>query len=160
MKKILTFAALVVGLGLSSQAQDAPKKMKEGRKFMGSKEMVQKRSPEEIAKMRTERLDKELKFTDKQRQEVYAIQLEQAKKRKLNADHQKQMRQQQHNEMKTYHEDLSKLLTPEQQKLMKEKFANRQAFRKRGDGTEGRKFRDGKRSLRHNMEKKTEAVKS
>ena len=79
MKKILALAALIGGLGFSTMAQEAPKSGKMKPRVGEKKEMVRK-SPEEFAKIRTERLDKELKFTDAQREKVYKLNLEQAKK--------------------------------------------------------------------------------
>src|SRR5690606_42045440 len=91
MKKILSFAVLFAGLGFLASAQDSTSIQKRDGKHRNraAQTHFEKKSPEEIAKIRTERLDKELKFSDTQRKEVYAYNLDQANKFKERAEIQK-----------------------------------------------------------------------
>src|SRR5690606_27424586 len=92
-------------------------------------ERMEKKTPEELAKIRTERLDKTLKFTDKQREEVYAYNLDQAKKLKERAEARKGDRRALREEMQADRERFNKLLTPDQQKILSEKYAERSGKR-------------------------------
>ena len=137
MKKILALAALVTGISFGTMAQEAPKKQDAKPRMQGKKEMTYK-TPEEFAKIRTERLDKELKFTDAQREQVYKLNLEQAKKQKDRQSKMLQERNSQREEMRVHHEKFQKILTPEQQKLVKDKFAKggkRDSLHRRGEKT-------------------------
>lgn len=131
MKKILTFAALFAGLSISAfaQQQDSVKKVKHEvrqeikykKNFRGDRS--QSKTPEEIAKMKTDRLDSQLKFTENQKKEVYAYQLNQANKWKVKQEARKADFEARKNEMKAEREAFMKLLTPEQQEQLKNKVA-------------------------------------
>jgi len=134
MKKILTFAALFAGLSFaaSAQQQDSVKKDRsevrqevKHRKHMRGDRMgrIDNKTPEEIAKMKTDRLDKELKFTEDQKKNIYSYHLDQAKKWKVKHEERKADREARKNEMKTEREQFLKLLTPEQQEALKNKMA-------------------------------------
>lgn len=158
MKKILSFAVLFAGLSVATFAQDkAP--VKKGKFERIKKERVQK-TPEEIAKIRTERLDTELKFTDKQRQEVYSYNLEQAKKHKEKAQVRQKQRAQERAEMKADLEKFKSLLSAEQQKIMADKLAKSQEKRFNKRDGQKRKFRDGERRHRKSIEKDTKEIES
>ncbi|WP_312698051.1 hypothetical protein [Sphingobacterium mizutaii] len=154
MKKILTFAALFAGLSFaaSAQTQDSVKKdrsevrqeMKHRKHVRGGDRMgkMMNKTPEEIAKMKTDRLDKELKFTDKQKQDVYTYNLDQAKKWKEKQETRKADREARKNEMKAERDEFMKLLTPEQQEILKNKMAeNRKGRMDRGDRSQHRQMK-------------------
>lgn len=155
MKKILTLAVLFTGLSVASFAQDKSDSKRIDRKGGKSfnKELGANKSPEDIAKIRTERLDKELKFTDKQRQEVYTYNLDQAKKLKQRSEIRKKERVAIQNEMKADRDRFKNLLTEDQQKIIKERMAKRDGDRihKRGQHFKGRK--EGDRPIRKKIEK-------
>jgi Spy/CpxP family protein refolding chaperone len=166
MKKILKFAALFAGLSFaaSAQQQDSVKKDRaEVRQEMRHKKHMRgdrmgrmdNKTPEDIAKMKTDRLDKELKFTEDQKKDIYAYHLDQAKKWKAKSEERKADREARKNEMKAEREEFLKLLTPEQKETLKNKMAeNRKDGFKRGD----RKDRQFKRRDmdRKPVEKKAE----
>ena len=81
MKKVLSIALLLTGISFASFAQENTGKSKEGRQRGDRKEMVQK-SPEEVAKFRTDRLDKVVTLTDAQRTQVYSLYLKEAQANK------------------------------------------------------------------------------
>ncbi|NGM61623.1 hypothetical protein G5B30_06795 [Sphingobacterium sp. SGG-5] len=158
MKKALSFVVLFAGLGFLASAQDNTPTVKKDMRHRDKavQERFEKKSPEEVAKIRTERLDKTLKFTDKQRQEVYAYNLDQAKKYKERAKVQKADRNAMREEMKADRERFKKLLTPDQQKILAEKYADQR--NKRIDRND-RKFKgrsDGERPVR--IQKDTNSV--
>src|SRR5690606_15744338 len=102
---------------------------------------MEKQTPEEIAKLKTERLDKQLKFTDAQRNEVYAVQLEQAEKAAAHRSEMKTLQGKWREEMKGSQDKMKDILTAEQQEQMKERYAEqrkgkfrapKKEFRKRG----------------------------
>ncbi|HMR19309.1 MAG TPA: hypothetical protein PKA53_08425 [Sphingobacterium sp.] len=158
MKKIFAFVALFVGIGLVASAQENQTQEKKNRKFHGKfrQERVEKKSSEEIAKIRTERLDKELKFTDKQRAEVYAYNLEQTKKFRERAEVGQKQREAVRKEFKADHDKFKSLLTPEQQEILASKVkANREKMSREGRHFKDRK--DGERPMRRKMEKKPTA---
>ncbi|KGE15746.1 hypothetical protein [Sphingobacterium deserti] len=126
MKKILSLAILFSGISLATFAQEqqsAERSVRKERKHVRHQRHAENRNPEEIAKMKTERLDKELKFTNKQRNEVYAIQLEQAKRQLAHRDTMKEMQQKWRETSKGMHQEMANVLTAEQQELLKEKMA-------------------------------------
>lgn len=147
MKKILSIALLLSGISFATMAQDAPKKIKEGRKHNAKREMIQK-SPEEIAKFRTERLDKEVKLSDKQRQEVYALQLNDAKANQKSVESRRKSREVNQENRKVSRAQLNKILTPEQQEIMSNRMAKQhdKGINKREGGKKRQK--DGSRTER------------
>lgn len=141
MKK-LVLSLLMSGLLFTGFAQEnkdvkpGGKKKVEHRdpKFNG----LADKSPEEIAKLKTDRLDEKLKFTDKQRKEIYVLNLQQAKKDKTLFEQRKKEQQKLAQERKTEREKMLKILTPEQRELMKNGFAENRKNRFQKDGV-GRK---------------------
>ena len=145
MKKILALGLLLTGISFATIAQETTKKDKTGRRGHDKKEMIQK-TPEEMAQMRTDRLDKEVKLTEQQRKDVYALNLEHAKAKKQAIDARKKDMQVRQDARKASQEQLNKILTPEQQKLMAEKMSKDEG--KKSHRREGYKkdFKGGNRS--------------
>lgn len=154
MKKILTFAALFAGLSFaaSAQQQDSVKKdrsevrqeMKHRKHVRGGDRMgkMENKTPEDIAKMKTDRLDKELKLSEDQKKNIYAYHLDQAKKWKEKQEDRKADREARKNEMKAEREEFLKMLTPEQQEVLKNKMAeNRKERFDRGDRNNKRQMK-------------------
>lgn len=143
MKKVLSLAVLFAGISFATFAQEqveTKRPIKKDRKPRMEKKM-ERRTPEEIAKWKTERLDKQLSFTDAQRSEVYAVQLEQAKQATMHRKEMKTLQGKRRKDMKGAHEKMAEILTPEQQQQLKESYAQRRKgkfraskrdFKKRG----------------------------
>jgi protein CpxP len=129
MKKLLSLALLLSGIGFGAFAQEDIKKHSKDKKSYVRKEYVSKDmvkiSPEQIAEKRTEQLDKQLKFSDSQRKEVFQLQLDQARKLKKQQEIRAKEREIARKERKEQREVFEKLLTPEQKSAWKEKLANR-----------------------------------
>ena len=125
MKKVLSLVVLL-GLGMAVYAQDYKevKRTKHNEKRERVQEKKEHKSPEEIAKIRTERLDKELKFTESQREQIYAIQLDQSKRQAEFSSKMRDLRKEQRAVMKETKEKFADTLTSEQQAQLKEKFAH------------------------------------
>lgn len=124
MKKILSLAILFSGISLATFAQEQQHKerpVRTERKHTRHQRHMENRNPEEVAKLKTERLDKELKFTDKQRNAVYAIQLEQAKRQVEHRTAMKEIQTKWRETSKGAHQEMASVLTPEQQAMFKEK---------------------------------------
>ena len=151
MKKFVAIALLLSGISFATLAQETSKKGKEDRQHRAKKEMVQK-SPEEMAKYRTERLDKQVKLTDKQRQEVYALNLKNAQAKKTAMESRQKENQGRRNAMKATQAQLNQILTPEQQKIVADKMAKNEGkkFNKR-DGSK-RHMKNGERPARKTLE--------
>ncbi len=114
MKKLMITATLLVGLisfGFSQVKRDSMR-------AQHSERMV--KSPEERAKMSTEALAKRLSLTDKQKQEVYAVNLERAKKMEKLRSTEDEFRKSQMEKYQSLMDDsdkkLDKILTDEQRK--------------------------------------------
>jgi len=142
MKKTLSLAVLFAGISLATFAQeqkDTERSLKRERKEPRMEKKIANRTPEEIAKVRTEQLDKRLKFTDTQRTEVYAIQLEQAEQAVAHREEMKKLQTKLRDEMKGSQKKMGEILTPEQQQLMRESYAQRRKGKWRGTKGEFRK---------------------
>ncbi|MCI0922722.1 hypothetical protein [Sphingobacterium rhinopitheci] len=129
MKKILSLAVLLSGISFTTLAQESPKptttkEIKEGyhngNRGKGKQDMS-KKNPEEIAKYRTENLDKQVKLSDKQREQVYALYLNNAKTKKEQINSGNKDQNSREEAKKASREQLNKILTTEQQKLMSDK---------------------------------------
>ena len=79
MKKTLIAAVLLAGLATSGMAQEKSNRAqaRHGGQFEKSRNKMA--SPEQQARQATDRLDKQLSLTDKQKSEVYKINLDRAK---------------------------------------------------------------------------------
>ena len=84
---------------------------------------LKNKNPEELARIKTDRLDQKLKFTDQQRKEVYAFHLKQAQDHKKIAAERKLYREKMRKQRVADHEKMMGLLTPEQQKTLKDSYA-------------------------------------
>lgn len=143
--KILAVTTLFVGLSIGAFAQDSTKNVQqEIRKEVKHRkhfrnDRMDKKSPEEIAKHKTDLQDSKLKFTEDQKNEVYAFHLDKAQKR---ADKRKEMlaeREKRRSEMKVENQEFQQLLTAEQKEIFK------------NDIAEGRSKRAGKRNKRYHQ---------
>ncbi|WDF67822.1 hypothetical protein PQ465_16150 [Sphingobacterium oryzagri] len=126
MKKLASLAVLFAGISLATFAQEqkqGDRPVRKDRKHAAHERRMENRSPEEIAKVKTDRLGKELKFTDAQRKEVYSVQLEQAKRQVTHLADMKKLQDKWREEAKGSRQAMVKVLTPEQQELLKQKFA-------------------------------------
>ncbi|MGV6945316.1 hypothetical protein [Sphingobacterium kyonggiense] len=147
MKKVFAIAALIAGVTFAASAQDKkPEVRQEVQKERKMKVDHQRKakSPEEVAKLKTEHMDKALKLTEQQKQDIYKFHLDKAKKLEVKREELMKAREVHRKEMRAEHETLKKLLTPEQQELYKNKLAEGRKYR--GD-REGRSFKH--REMRH-----------
>ncbi len=151
MKKALSIIAVLAGLSFSAFAQEVtnePTKEVKNRKQNRTERKAFKRaelkSPEEMAKFRTERLDKQLKFSESQKKQVYAFELEKSKKMHAKREAMKAERQARMKEFKAEHETFKNLLTPEQQEMYKNKLAENRKHKFHRGGRDG-KFQDMRR---------------
>ena len=100
---------------------------------------LKNKSAEEIAQVRTEQMDARLKFTDQQKKEVYALQLDAAKLRKKEMEVRKQ-------QAKEYQEKLNSLLSEDQKTVWKESYKKEGRAGKKRSGT----WRQGTESISNN----------
>lgn len=142
MKKALSLAVLFAGISLATFAQEqnetrrSPKKERKPR----MEKKMENHTPEQIAEAKTERLDKKLDFTEAQRAEVYAVQLEQAQRTVTQRKEMKKLHGDVREEMKGSHEKMEKILTPEQKEKLKETYAQNRKGKFKGS-KEGSKRR-------------------
>ncbi len=120
MKKLLIIAA-VFSLGiLSAHAQRGP--MKRG--GMNAEKRAEMASPEKRAEMMTSRMVEKLDLNDAQKQEVYAIHLENASKRQAEMEarraEMKAKREEMQAKQKEQQGKIEAILTPEQQEKLVE----------------------------------------
>src|SRR5690606_19849060 len=133
----LSIAILLSGITFGAFAQEGARKPVDKKSYVRKefvrKDMV-KMTPEQIAKKRTDQLEKELKLTSKQRNEVYKLQLDQAKKFKKQQDARVKDREKARKEHLAQREKFEKILTQEQRSILKNKMAKRSEHNfKRGD---------------------------
>lgn len=91
---------------------------------------LKNKNPEELAKIKTDRMDQKLKFTDQQRKEVYAFHLKQAQDHKKIAAERKLYREKMRRQSAADHKKMMALLTPEQQKALKDSYAENHKIHK------------------------------
>ncbi|PRD48322.1 hypothetical protein [Sphingobacterium haloxyli] len=142
MKKTLSLAVLFAGISLATFAQEEKGTRRPITK--DRKPRMEKRihgTPEEVAKLKTVRLDKHLKFTDAQRAEVYAVQLAQAKQAAVHREEMKNLHDRKRGDMKDSRAKMNEILTAEQKELLERSYAQRhqgnfkgtkREFKKRG----------------------------
>lgn len=118
MKKIIAITVLATCLYSIGNAQERKTRNDKRTHF---KREIQNYNPEEVAKIRTDRLDKKLNFSESQKQEIYNLELDKAKRHKEVKEKQKLMREELRKDHQADREAFQKLLSPEQQKLLKEK---------------------------------------
>ncbi len=138
MKKLMLSLALsgLMLAGFAQEKRDVKPEMKEMQTSVHKHKMgrmhdgFKNKTPEEVAKMKTDRMDQKLKFTDKQRKDIYAFNLKQAK------DHQKMAAERQEHRAKmkkqrvAEYEKMMGMLTPEQQKTLKDSYAENRKMHK------------------------------
>lgn len=140
MKRVRTLAiaaALLIGTAALAQNQDGPQRPQ--RKQL---------SAEEVATMRTERMAKSLELTDKQKAEIYKLNLESAaEQQKEREEMMKQMqerREKQKAREEATDERMQKILDASQYKKWLKQKQNEQNRSRMGQGGEGR-FGGGER---------------
>lgn len=134
MKRVKTFAiaaALLIGTAAFAQNQDGPQRPQ--RKQM---------SAEEVATMRTERMAKSLELTDKQKAEIYKINLESAAEQQKEREEMMKMMQERREKQKAREEAtderMQKILDASQYKKWLKQKQNEQNRGRMGQGGEGR----------------------
>lgn len=106
---------------LKSQAEEV--NVPTSKKWDGRKHNdLKNKNPEEQARIKTDRMDQKLKFTDQQRKEVYAFHLKQAEDHKKIAAERKLYREKMRKQRAADHKKMMSLLTPEQQKALKDSY--------------------------------------
>ncbi len=119
MKKILALGLILSSINLAAIAQQTPKK--ESREDRKRTELVNK-TAEEIAKKRTDHIDKEVQLTDQQRKQVYALYLKEAKE-KIQAEEKASLPGNANTKKvkKNSESEIHKLLTEDQKKVLADK---------------------------------------
>lgn len=135
MKKTLIAAVLLAGLATSGMAQEKGNRV-QSRQFERGRDRTV--SPEQQARQATDRLDKQLSLSDKQKSEVYKINLDRAKNMAVAREKAQKQRLKQLKKMESERADndkkLSRVLNSEQQAKyasMKKKRSDK--FRERKD---------------------------
>src|SRR5690349_16906282 len=157
MKKTLIAAVLLAGLATSGMAQEKANRVqaRHGGQFERGRDRVA--SPEQQARQATDKLDKQLSLTDKQKSEVYKINLDRARNMAVAREKAQKQRLQQLKKMESERANndkkLNRVLNSEQQakyaslkKSRAEKFRDRKGrsdkkqrnVAKRGSGNRGR----------------------
>ena len=118
MKTWIIGAALLVGTSLQVAAQH------------GKRVQV---NPEERAKKVTEKMATELELSEEQKSQILELNLDQAKIRQAEIDHEMDQRKQRSAQMKTHEEKIKAILTDEQRSKWQEiKMENREKRRSQG----------------------------
>jgi periplasmic protein CpxP/Spy len=111
-----------------------------------SAQQQQKTPPtaEEIAQKMTDRMSEKLSLSEDQKKQIYAINLENAKKRKKEMEEQKAIREQKRAEMKSQDEKIQNVLTEAQRKQWEEiKLEDRDRRRPGGEIHDRKSIRRG-----------------
>lgn len=140
MKKTFIAALLLAGLATSGMAQVKGNRVqaKDGERGRHRVE-----NPEKQAQVATDRLDKQLNLTDKQKSEVYKINLERARNMAVSREKARKQRLQEIKKMKDERADTEKKLNRVLNSEQKAKYASLQ--KSRADRFKDRKDRDHKR---------------
>lgn len=136
MKKTLIAAVLLAGLATSGIAQEKANRIQARHGGQNEKGRNRIESPEQQARLATDRMDKQLSLTDKQKSEVYKINLDRAKNMSVAREKAQKQRLQEWKKMESERADnekrLNRVLNNEQQakfaslkKSREEKFKNR-----------------------------------
>ncbi|MGV3707076.1 MAG: hypothetical protein ACO1NU_17020 [Arcticibacter sp.] len=146
MKKTFIAALLMAGLATSGMAQGRVNQVQSKDGGRGEKGRHRVESPEQQARKATERLDRELSLTEKQRSEVYKIHLDRAKNMAISREKAQKQRLKEIKKMESERSDsekkLNRILNSQQQakyaslkQSRAEKFKDRRAYssKKRGD---------------------------
>src|SRR5690606_36689234 len=120
MKRVFTLAALLTGTSLVTVAQqkfDTKRLIHKDRK-PGMEKKFDRRTPEEIALQKTDHLDEKLTLSEGQRAEMYALQLDYAKRTATHREVMKKRQPEWHEDMKNTQKRIGAVLTPEQQEQL------------------------------------------
>ncbi|WP_207532477.1 hypothetical protein [Desertivirga arenae] len=143
MKKIILTALLFAGLATAGFSQERQ-----------AKHPREHRTPEERAQLMTDALDKKLSLSDKQRNEIYKINLDRAKEmEKLHASKQKHDKKDFEQGRKMFEESdkkISRILNNNQRKQYDELKAQRKEHAKDRNGEFRKRSRDGRRGEAEN----------
>lgn len=148
--KVLTITALFVGLSLATFAQDSTKRVQqENRKEVKHRkhfrnDRMSEKSPEEIAKYKTDFQDKKLNFSEDQKKEVYAFHLDKAQKREVKRKEMLAEREIKRKELKLENQEFQQILTAEQKEIFEKGIAH------------SRNNRSDKRNKRYNYRQNNE----
>ncbi|WP_375584872.1 DUF4890 domain-containing protein [Cyclobacterium xiamenense] len=126
MKKILIIAVLVGATFVQAQAQRR-----------GNQEI----NPEQLAERMTERMTEKLNLSEVQKEQVHALHLEEAQKRKAAWEERRETMESMKAEREAYREKIAAVLSPEQKETWKSlQEENRERMRegRRGQGPRGR----------------------
>lgn len=115
MKKLLVLGGLILGFGSVSLAQEVQVERTGARQGV-KREHKQRLSPEEVAKLRTNRMDAIVELTPEQRKQVYKLSLEETKKFQQGRRQAGEARKESRIAAKENQTAIESLLTPEQQK--------------------------------------------
>lgn len=138
MKKLILSLALsgLMLAGFAQEKKDVKPELKEMQtslhKHRGGRmqDGFKNKTPEEVAKMKTDRMDQKLKFTDKQRKDIYAFNLKQAQDHQKMAAERKEHRAKMRKQRLAEREKMMGMLTPEQQKTLKDSYAENRKMHK------------------------------
>lgn len=138
MKKLMLSLALsgLMLAGFAQEKKDVKPELKEMRTSMHKhtggrmQDDFRSKTPEEVAKLKTDRMDQKLKFTDKQRKDIYAFNLKQAQDHQKIAVERKEHRAKMKKQRVAEHEKMMEILTPEQQKTLKDSYAENRKMHK------------------------------
>lgn len=136
MKKTIIAAVLLAGLATSGMAQEKANRVQTRHGGQNDRGRNKIESPEQQARLATDRMDKQLSLTDKQKSEVYKINLNRAKNMAVAREKAQKQRLQEIKKMESERAEsekkLNRVLNNEQQakyaslkKSREEKFKNR-----------------------------------
>ena len=120
MKRLVILLGVLVGLSSMTFAQEKDGK-RTGKKKSFKKEWNKNHASEEMAKIKTERLDEMVNLSESQKEQVYALHLENAGKKKELKEVTRKDRELMMQRFKAHQEAISGILSTEQQELLKEK---------------------------------------
>lgn len=132
MKKMIFTALLLMGFAAAGYSQERPQRVK--------------KTPEERAQMMTDAMDKKLSLSEKQKSQIYKINLERTKEmeksHKQAAAERKKAFEQQKKQFEASEEKINKVLNQEQKKTYAELKSRRHEKMKSKGGELRKRFRD------------------
>lgn len=147
MKRLFILLGVLVGLSSMTFAQEKAERKGKGKKPM-NREWKKSHSPEDMAKMRTEHLDKLVNLNETQKEQIYGLHLEQANK-------QKERREVMIQRFRAHQESINEILTAEQQELLKEK----RVSARKDHQPRGRRNFEGKNNYRKDIKPSDDKAK-
>lgn len=148
MKKIIIAALLIAGIATTgfSQERSDRSKGKDGQRRERVSQRIQ--NPEERARLATDKLEKELSLTEKQKSEVYKINLDRAKKvsksHELAQKQREDQRKKMQNEFVSSEKKLNNILNSEQ----RNKYASLKESRSKKFNDHKGQFKKGEKNVR------------